>query len=52
MDKMREKHITEMNRIKTAITKSKSERFKRDHIKALKRMEKELKEYDLLRERG
>ena len=46
MDKMREKHVAEMKRLKTAIAKAKSEYLKRDYSKALKRMERELKEYD------
>ena len=46
MDKMREKHVAEMKRLKTAIAKTKSEYLKRDYSKALKRMERELKEYD------
>ena len=46
MDKMREKHVAEMERLKTAISKTKSEHLKRDYEKALRRMENELKEYD------
>lgn len=46
MDKMREKHVAEMERLKIAIAKTKSEYLKRDYSKALKRMERELKEYD------
>ena len=46
MDKMREKHIAEMERLKNAIDKTKSEYLKRDYKKALKRMSAELKEYD------
>lgn len=46
MDKMRQKHIDEMECLKDAISKSESEYLKRDYTKALKRMEKELKEYD------
>ena len=46
MDKMREKHVAEMERLKTAIKKTDSEYLKRDYKKALKRMSAELKEYD------
>ena len=46
MDKMREKHIAEMERLKNLIANTKSEYLKRDYEKALKRMQKELKEYD------
>ena len=46
MDKMREKHVAEMERLKTAISKTNSEYLKRDYEKALKRMSAELKEYD------
>ena len=46
MDKMREKHIAEMKRLKTAMEKTDSEYIKRDYEKVLKRMQKELKEYD------
>ena len=46
MDKMREKHVAEMERLKTAIDKTDSEYLKRDYGKALKRMERELREYD------
>ena len=46
MDKMREKHVAEMERLKTAIKKTDSEYLKRDYKKALKRMSAELKEYN------
>ena len=46
MDKMREKHVAEMERLKTAMEKTDSEYLKRDYEKTLKRMQKELKEYD------
>ena len=46
MDKVREKHIAEMERLKNAIDKTDSEHLKRDYEKALKRMSNELKEYD------
>ena len=46
MDKMREKHVAEMERLKVAIAKTKSVHLKRDYEKALKRMSAELKEYD------
>ena len=46
MDIMRNKHIAEMQRLKTAIDKTKSEYLKRDYKKALKRMQRELRDYD------
>ena len=46
MDKMREKHVAEMKRLKTAIEKTDSEYLKRDYGKALKRMQRELRDYD------
>lgn len=46
MDKMREKHVEEMERLKTAIKKTDSKYLKRDYKKAIKRMSAELKEYD------
>ena len=46
MDKMREKHVAEMERLKTAMEKTDSEYLKRDYGKALKRMQRELKDYD------
>lgn len=46
MDKMREKHVQEMERLKAAIKKTKSPNLMRDYTKALKEMERELKDYD------
>lgn len=46
MDKMREKHVAEINRLKDAIERTNSEYLKRDYSKALKRMQAELREYD------
>lgn len=46
MDRMREKHIQEMERLKAAIKKTKSPKLKRDYTKALNEMERELKDYD------
>lgn len=45
MDKAEERHIAEMDRLRTAIQKTESECLRRDYGKALKRMEDELKEY-------
>ena len=45
MDKMREKHVAEMERLKTAMKKTDSEYLKRDYGKALKRMQRELRDY-------
>ena len=49
MDKMRAKHIAEMDRMRDAIQRTDSEYLKRDYVKALKRMERELAEYDRYR---
>lgn len=46
MDNARNAHIEEMNRIANAMCWTKSPYLKRDYGKALRRMEKELKEYD------
>ena len=46
MDIMRNKHIAEMQRLKTAIDKTNSEYLKRDYKKAPKRMQRELRDYD------
>lgn len=46
MDKMRQKHIDEMNRLRDAIARTDSAHLKADYSKALHRMENELKEYD------
>lgn len=42
----RERHLQEMENIKEALKKTKSPYARRDLGKALKRKEKELKEYD------
>lgn len=46
MDKMREKHLCEMQRLSESIQKTKSEHLKTDYTKAYRRMYRELKEYD------
>lgn len=46
MDKVREKHVEEMERLKNLISNTKSIYLKRDYEKALKRMSNELREYD------
>ena len=43
----REAHIAEMNRLVEAICTTESPYLRSDYGKALKRMERELKEYDL-----
>ena len=50
MDKMspREQYINEMQRLATAISKTKSEKLKTDYQKRLKKMRHELKIYDAL----
>ena len=49
MDKMRKKHIEEMERIRQAINNTESEYLKRDYLKALNQMQKDLLEYDMYR---
>lgn len=49
MDRQRELFVNEINRIEEAINKSKSAKLKRDYSKAVKKMKKELKEYDNFR---
>ena len=46
MDKMRDIHIAEMDRLKDAIANTKSNHLRCDYCRALKRMRKELEEYD------
>lgn len=46
----REKHIAEMQRLAVAISKTKSEKLKKDYGKRLQKMVHELKIYDALRE--
>lgn len=45
----REAHIAEMRRLEEAIAKTKSEKLQKDYGKALKRMRRELREYDAYR---
>lgn len=47
MDNALKAHIDEMNRLADAIYRTESPYLKRDYAKALNRMEKELKEYQL-----
>lgn len=47
MDNARQAHIDEMNRLADAIYRTESPYLKRDYAKALNRMEKELREYDM-----
>lgn len=46
MDKQREKFVAELNRLKEAVNITKSAYQKKDYLKAIRRMEIELKEYD------
>ncbi len=47
MDDPRKAHIEEMNRLADAIYRTESPYLKRDYAKALNRMERELREYDM-----
>lgn len=49
MDKAREKHIQEMNRLQNAIKNTKSPYLINDYTKAYNRMQRELKEYDMFK---
>ena len=46
MDKQREIFVSEIERMEDACRRTKSEYLKRDYQKAIKRMKKELNEYD------
>lgn len=46
MDKMRERHAAEMERLEDAMKRTTSNHLKCDYGRALKRMRKELEEYD------
>ena len=46
LDKQRELFVNEIKRMKEAIKKTKSEKLKTDYLKAIKRMNKQLKIYD------
>lgn len=49
MDKMREQHEAEIRRLEDAIQRTRSDRLRRDYGKAVRRMKKELRAYDLNR---
>ena len=46
LDKMRKNRVAEIERLKTAMEKTDSEYLKRDYGKALKRIQRELSDYD------
>ena len=46
VDKMRERHVKDMERLQQAIKKTTSKHLIRDYVKALKRMARDLEEYD------
>lgn len=46
MDKQRQKFVEEINQLRTAVNSTKSKYLKKDYLKAIRRMEIELKEYD------
>lgn len=46
MDKMREHFVQEMERLYSAAEKSKSPYLKADYLKAYRKMQRELAEYD------
>ena len=45
-DKMRERHVKEMRRLQDAISRTTSKYLVRDYVRALKRMARDLEEYD------
>lgn len=45
-DKARERHVKEMRRLQDAISRTTSKYLVRDYVKALKRMIRDLEEYD------
>ena len=49
MDKMRAVYVSEMNRLEVAINTTSSDYLKKDYKKALKKMRKELQDYDRFR---
>lgn len=49
IDTAREKYVSEISRLRSAVTKTNSPHLKRDYEKAIKRMESELAEYDYFR---
>lgn len=49
MDTKREEYVAEIRRMEAAVEQTKSEYLKRDYGKAIKRMKKELAEYDKYR---
>lgn len=49
MDKMREQFVSDMQRMEQALQNTTSPYLKRDYTKALKRMKRELEEYDNFR---
>lgn len=46
MDKQRQKFVEEINQLRTTVNSTKSKYLKKDYLKAIRRMEIELKEYD------
>ena len=46
MDQARQRHLDEMKRLSSVIKSTKSPYIKRDYEKALKKMQKQLREYD------
>lgn len=46
MDKMREQFVAEIARLEVAIVKTKSEKLRTDYRKAVRRLRKELVQYD------
>lgn len=46
MDAQRSKYVAEIVRMSNAVMKTKSPKLKNDYLKAIRRMERELAEYD------
>jgi len=52
MDKQREKFVAEIKRLEDAVQKTKSKYLKADYGKRIRRVKKELREYDAYKKSG
>jgi len=51
-DRMREKFVAEIDRLRAAIKKTDSVKLRNDYTKRVQRMERDLKEYDYFHKKG
>lgn len=49
MDEQRKKYVEKISRMADAVMRAKSPKLKNDYLKAIRRMERELMEYDRYR---